>query len=809
VGTFLQDIRYALRQLRKSPGFAITAILTLAVGIGANTGIFTVMDAVVLHPLAVPDVDRVVTVYEKQNQDDDAQAALANFADWQRQARSFEELAVRKPVDMSLTGAGDAAHVQAELTTPSFFTVMRTGAFLGHVFGADEMQPGHDHVALLSYAFWKSEFGSDPGIVGRTVELDQHAYTITGVLPKTMQFPSVTDVFLPFTPTAAQLADRSSHDYLVIGRLRSGVTAGQVQSEMSLIAKRLAAQYPATNQGWTVRVEPLLAGINGDLTPLYFNLIQAATLFVLLVVCANIANLQFARGIARRPEIALRTALGASRTRLVRQLITESLVLGFIGAGCGLIYARTYLHLTLISMPEKVARYMSGWSNISLNGRSILVSVLLAVAAGVIAGLSPALEALRVNLVGQLKAGSRGVAGAGRSRWLRSAFAIAQISLAVALVVGAALMAKGMTAMMHSVDRYDPDKTLTFQVHLPEARYATAQKQAAWYDQSLASLQALPGVKHAVVTGSLPESDDGWLDSTEIEHRPAAPGQFQSALRIPVSPDYFSAYNISILSGRGFAQGDKLGAMPVAVVSREYVADYFPGQNPIGRRIRMGADPKDQTPWLTIVGVADETTYFMFRKGNPAAVYMNVSQLPPLDITFAVSTSGDALALAPAVHKSLAAIDPALPLDNVETYTQFIRQDKLTGIAYVAALLGVNAIVALLLAAIGIFGVMASVVGERTREIGVRLAMGARREDVLRMILRRAAILTGSGLVLGLALAVALANGVANLFFGVSPNDPVVFGSITAAIAFVALVASWLPARRAAGIDPIRALRDE
>jgi putative ABC transport system permease protein len=803
---FLQDLRYALRQLRKSPGFAITAVLTLAVGIGANTAGFSVMDAVVLRPLAVPDMNQVVTIYARHGQDEDDQVTLADFADWQRQSRSFEELAVREPADMSLTGAGDAAHVNADFTTPAFFSVMRTDAFLGRVFTQNETERGRNDVTVLGYAFWRDHFASDAGIIGRTIELDQHAYTVIGVLPKTMQYPSTDDLFLPFAPTDTQLANRSARDYLVVGRLRSSVTATQAQIELSTIAKRLEQQYPATNKGWSVRVTPLLKSINGDLTPLYFKLMQAATLFVLLVVCANVANLQLARGIARRPEIAMRTALGASRARLIRQLLTESMVLGLIGAACGLLYARIHLHFTVITMPEKVARYMAGWSNISLNGRSIALSVLLAVAAGVVAGLSPALEALRVNLTDQLKAGSRSVAG-GRGRWLRNAFAVAQIALAVALVVGAALMAKGMTAMLHITDKYDPAHMLVFGVHLPEARYGTAQKQAAWYNESLARLQALPGVQHAEITSTMPSSDDGWLDDFQIENRPLAPGGYQAALRLPVSAGYFAAFHIPLVAGRGFAQGDNLGATPVAVVSRQFAADYFTGQDAMGKRIRMGSGA-DQTPWLTIVGIVGDTDYFMFRRGRPGVVYMNIAQVPPLDAMYAVITDGDPLALAPAVHKSLAALDRGLPLDTVETYARFMNE-KVTGLVYVAVLLGVNALIALALAAIGIFGVMANLVGERTREIGVRLAMGARREDVLRMILRRATILTGTGLVIGLLLAVALANGVANLIYGVSPNDPAVFSSIALAIAAIALFSSWIPARRASAVDPIVALREE
>ena len=808
----LQDLQYAYRQLWKSPGFTITAVLTLAIGIGANTASFSIMDAVVLRPLAIPDLKHVVTIYEEQNHGDAHQVALANFVDWQRQSRSFEELAVRDSVAMSLTGAGDAAHVQAEFTTPSFFSVIRTNAFLGRVFDQTETQPGRNSVAVLSYANWKSHFGADPGVLGRNVELDRHSYTIIGVMPKTTQYPSVADFFLPFAPTDAELANRASHDYLVVGRLRKGVTPEQAQADLNVIAEHLSQAYPATNLGWKVKVQTLLADINGDQAPLYFNLVQGATLFVLLVVCANIANLQFARGIARRPEIAMRTALGAGRGRLLRQLLTENILLGLIGGAGGLLFAAGYMHISKVSMPERVARYLAGWSNISMNGRALALSLFLALLAGVISGFAPALAALRVNLVDQLKSGSRSVLGSGRSRKLRNVLATSQISLAVALVIGAALMCKGMYGMLHLADRFQSTQMLTFNVHLPADRYDTQQKQAAWFNQSLDRLRALPGVEHAEVTGALPYSDYAWVDECQIENRPLIPGQSQTTLRIPVSSGYFGAFHIPLAagmsSGRIFSQSDDLHSKPVAIVSRAFVARYFPGENPLGHRIRMKTGGPEESPWLTIVGVVEETDYSLWLRSNPPAVYMDAAQLPPDGAIYSITTTGDPLAMALAVRKALAAIDPTLPLDDVQTYKQFIHE-RLTGMFYVAAMLGFDAVVALLLAAIGIFGVMANLVGERTREIGVRLALGAQRKDVLRMILRRAGWLTGAGVCIGLVLAFGLARGVANLLYEVSPNDPVVFGSITAAITAIALMASWLPARRAARIDPMAALRDE
>jgi predicted permease len=809
--TLLQDLRYAIRQLWKSQGFTLAAISSLAIGIGINTSIFSNMDAVVLHPLAVPQLDRVVTVAEQNAQLSSSNGyewvALANYQDWARQSRSFESLAVRTQADMTLTGGGDAAHVEAALTSAEFFSVLQATPQLGRVYGAAECRPGQDSVAVLSYGLWQRRFAGDPAVLNRTIELDQRTYTIVGVMPKTMQYPSLADIYLPLAPTPDQLANRSAHNYLVTARLRDGVSVKQAQAEMGALAERLAQAYPPTNAGWSVHVEPLLDGINGPYTNLYYRMILAATLFVLLVVCANIANLQLARGIARRPEIALRTALGASRWRILRQLLTENLLLSLAGALAGIVIAAVYSHYLLATMPERVARFMSGWSNTSINSRVLAFSFLLAGFAGLISCLAPAAEALRINLVDQLKAGARSSIGSRRTHRLRNIFAVAQIALAVALVIGATLMAKGMNALLHAGDYYQPEKMLTFNVTLPATRYDTPQKRAEWYAGALARLRALPGVNHAELTPALPYDDNGWLRDLDIENRPTVPGKFQAALNLPVTAGYFAALRIPIVSGRGFAQSDSLQTTPVAIVSERFVTQYFPGENPLGHRIRMGGRSSSE-PWLTIVGVAQETSYSLWDQTPRAAVYMDALQLPPAATEYAITTSGNPLALAPAARTALASLDPALPLNTVETYQQLLR-DNLTGLMYAAAMLSVDGTIALFLAAIGIFGVMANLVGERTREIGVRLAMGARREDVLGMILRRAASLTAAGVGVGLLLAFALAHLVANLLRGVRPNDPAVFASITAVIAAIAIGSSWLPARRAAGIDPMAALRDQ
>ena len=806
VDGLMRDVGHALRQLRKSPGFAVTAAITIALGIGTNTAIFSSMDAVVLRPLAVPALDRVVVITE-QDRTGPRQVALGNYEDWRRQNHSFEQLAVRTEAGMSMTGAGDAANVQVALTSASFFQVLRTPALLGRVFDESACQPGRDAVALLNYGFWRRQFAGDPNVLGRRIELAEREYTIIGVLPKTVQYPSDADVFLPLAATPQQLAARTGRDYTAIGRLNDGVTVKQAQAEMRIIGDRLAAEYPATNTGMTVRVVPLLNEINGELTPLYYKLVMGATLFVLLVVCANVANLQFARGIERRPEIAMRSALGAGRWRLMRQLLTENVLLGLIGGVGGLILGGLYLHLTLITMPARVARYMAGWSNISLNGRAFLFSLGLALAAGLVSGFVPALEALRLNVADQLKAGSRATTGSGQSRRLRSFFAVAQIAMAVVLVIGAALIAKGMDAMLHLADAYQTQKVLTFTIGLPEKRYDTPQRQAAWFAASLEKLRTLPGVTSAEVSTSLPYSDNVWINDVEIENRPSEPGKQESAQRITASEGYFSAMRIPIVEGRGFSKSDSLDSVPVAVVSRRFGQQYFPGESPLGHRIRLRR-PEPRTPWLTIVGVVEEASYSLWDQRHPAVVYMSTAQVPLDTAIYTIRTEGDPLALAPAVRKTIAAMDPTEPLDGLMTWKQSMHEN-LVGLMYVAAMLGVDALIALILAAIGIYGVMANLVGERTREMGVRLAMGARRGDILRIILRRASWLTAAGVVVGLALAFGLAHLVSNLLRGVRPDDPVIFASITGVIVAIALGSSWIPARRAAGIDPMKALRSE
>jgi putative ABC transport system permease protein len=806
----LSDVKYALRQLRKSPGFALTAIATLAIGIGVNTASFSVMDAIVLRPMAVPDLHRVVTVNEDRGRGKYMYewVAAPNFRDWEKQSHSFRSMALYKQDGMSLTGAGAAESLMASTVSPSFFDVMRIEPFAGRVFRADEGQPGRDAEAVLSWAFWQQHFGGDSSVVGRSLELNKRKYTVIGIMPKGLLFPKATDVYLPLALTPQQLENRADHAYMGVGRLRAGVSVDRAQAEMRGIAARLAKLYPGTNLGWSVQVQPLLDEINGPLTPLYTRMCLGGTLFVLLIVCANVANLQLARGLSRRSEIAMRSALGAPRARLLRQMVAENLVLAFVGALAGIVLAEVDLHYIVVSMPPRIARYIAGWNTIHLSGPTLAFSLLLAIAAGLLAGIAPAVQALRVSLVDQLKSGSRTETGSGRSHKLRNTFAVLQIALALALVVGASLMSKGILASLHFADTYRPSHVLVFSVTLPPPEYPDAQKQAAWYRQSLDRIRTLPGVRGAEVTTMLPYGSGGWTDDFTIEGQPTEPGKFSSAMRLYMSDGFFQAMHVPMLSGRGFSHADALTTDPVAIVNQKFVQMYFPNESPLGHRIRMSAARDSHEPWVRIVGVAGNAAYQWVDQTARPAMYLDVAQAPPMTATYVVVSDGNPLALAGEIRRCLAGIDNTLPLEMMQTYQQMLH-DTTIGLTYAASMLASDAGIALLLAAIGVFGAMANLVAERRREIGVRLAMGARRGDVLRMILRRAGVLTAVGIAAGVAFAGVLARLLASLLYGVRPDDPAVFAGVVATIALVAMLASWAPARHAARMDPMDALREE
>jgi putative ABC transport system permease protein len=805
---FLQEIRFAFRQITKSPGFSITIILTLAIGIGANTAMFSIMDAVIFRPLAVPDLNRLVLVAERRGADALMPVAMGNFQDWQRQSQSFSGMAVQRGSALSLTGAGDPEHLEGTLSSANLFSLLRVEPWLGRTFLPGEDAPGRDQEVVLTYSFWQKHYGENRNIIGSSLNLDGRPYAIIGVMSQGFHYASTSDVFLPLALTAEEKADRNQHRYTVLARLRPGVSAPQAQAELQSIAARIATAHPASNLGWTTRVQLFADAVNGEFTPMYMRLLMGVGFFVLLIICANVSNLQFSRSLGRRSEIAIRTAMGAGRVRILRQLLTESVLLSLFGAVAGTLLARLQLHISLVTMPPRVARFMPGWSNIGLNGRALAYSLFLAIIAGVLAGLAPTFAAMRVGISEQLKAGGRSLTGDRKSHRLRNAFAVTQITLSVALVAGATLMATGMHSMLHVTERFAPRRLLTFNVDLPAARYTTPEQQKVFYDRTLQAIRAVPGVASADLTLALPYNNTGtWWQDIAIEHVPSLPGEFRSTQRLTVTPGYLAGMHIPLLRGRSLTESDGLNNTPVAVISQKLAQRYFPNHDPLGQKIRLGRD-SDATPWITIVGVVDDVTLLWLDQTPQPAVYLSYAQFPASGTLFAVRTSTDPMSVAPAVRHVAAGVDPSLPLNNIESYEDYLRE-SLTGLSYVVVMFAVDAAIALLLSAIGVFGVMANAVAERTHEIGIRMALGAKPAQIRMLVLRRALILTSLGLAAGVPLAMGLARLVSSLVVGVSSTNVVIFSLTAFTVALAALLATLLPAQRAASIEPMSALRSE
>ncbi|MDQ1692633.1 MAG: putative transport system permease protein, partial [Acidobacteriaceae bacterium] len=804
---FARDLQFAARQLRRSPLFASTIIATFALGIAANTAIFSVMDALVLRPLAVPELDRIVTVAEQRGSELRRQISFPDYQDYQQQSHAFEELAARAHNNLTLTLSGQSEHVQATHATPNLFALFGVLPQLGRTFVAGEDQPGRDGEAVLTHNFWLSHFGGRPDAIGSTIVLDGRLYDIIGVMPRSFDHVDFTDVWLPLALSPQQRSDRTAQDYMVSGRLRSGVTMGAASEELIAIAAGIARRSPGSNQGWTIRVRKLVETINGDLTPEFTHIIFAATLLLMLVVCANISNLQFARTLRRAPEMAVRSALGSSRLRLLRQLLAESLLQSMLGAVGGLLMARVALHVIVISMPSQVARFLAGWGDIRLSVRTLVYSAALAVAAGLLAGLSPALAGMRINLLEQLKLGGRSVSGSRRGHRLRGFFAGAQIMMATGLLAGAVCIAASMYTMLHAASRFAPRQALLLNTYLPPSHYATPVQQAAFLRDSLERLAGLPGVRSAAFTTALPYNNTGvWEQDLTIVGDPPPPGHVRITQRLTVSPGYLQTVGLSVLRGRGLSPSDGLETPLVALISERLAKQYFGDRDPLGDQIQLGRE--NLTRPATIVGVVADVVYTWVDQQPRPAVYLSSNQFPTSSGTYVLRGEGDVKGLATSARQSLAAIDSRVPVDPAETYQAFLRE-SLTGLSYTVVMLGADAGIGLVLCAIGIFGVMSNLVTERTHEIGIRFAVGADRSAILLLLLRRSFLVTGLGLGGGLILAMQVGRVLTSILAGVQGLQLAILLAATGTVALVSMMAVYIPARRAATVDPGQALRIE
>ncbi|HKQ62644.1 MAG TPA: ABC transporter permease [Candidatus Polarisedimenticolaceae bacterium] len=800
----MQDLRYGLRTLRREPGFAAVAVLTLALGIGANIAIFSVVHAVLLHPLPYAEPERLVLVLENNLQKgwDQFAVAPANFADWREQVHGFSGLAAFQDRWLILGGGPEPERVLGARVSAGLLDVLGQRPLFGRPFRPEEFQPGQDRVVQLSHALWQRRFGADPAAVGRALVLGGESYTIVGVLPPDVPFPRrTTALWVPLALDAEASASRGSHFLVVIGRLGDGVALEQARSELGALAARLAAQYPDTNAGWGVHLASLEAVVVGG-TGRALWILFGAVGCLLSIGCANVANLLLSRAAARRGEIAVRVALGAGRLRLVRQLLTESLLYAVLAAGLAVLLAAWTLDLlqarvAVLGLPVR--------ETLALHAPVLLFALGLTLLTALTFGLVPALQATRVDLQETLKQGGRTGRGGGRSR-LPGLLVVSEVAVALVLLLGAGLLLRSLWSLQRVAPGLETADRLAVPIDLPRAKYGEAARMVQFYDQALERLRALPGVSGAAAVSVLPLSGRDELYSFLVEGEPEPPtGQTPSANYYAVSPDYFRTLGIPLLSGRPFLASDRAETQSVAIVSESLVRRWLPDQDPLGRQIRLGLD--SDTP-RTIVGVVGDVRHYGLDSPVTFQVYEPYAQRPKLSMTLVLRGPEPVTGLTAAARRELLQIDAEQPPGEVRTLEQ-VLSSSIAQPRFRTTLFAAFAAVALVLATSGIYGVGAYWVTQRTREIGVRVALGARRRDVLRLVLGQGLRRVLAGVGLGVVGAFALTRVMKRLLFEVTPTDPLTFVLIPCLLVAVGLVACYLPARRAVAVDPMTALRCE
>jgi putative ABC transport system permease protein len=814
IANLWQDLRFGLRMLRKSPGFTVVAAFTLAIGIGANTAIFSVVNGVLLRPLPYPEPERLVTVWERYpalniEQND---PAAANYADWKAQSRSFDSLAMFTWVKgVNLAGGGEPVRILSASVTANLFQALRVEPLLGRVFTDEEETPGRDQVALLGYNLWKSRFEGDPAVVGKTIELDAQNCTVVGVMAPGFVFPGGTginpaaDLWRPLALSAQEWQSRSWHDYQVIGRLKQGVSPDQARVEMDALQARIQKANPSTSAGTHCKLialrEQSVGGVRRSLLVLF-----GAAAFVLLIACANVANLSLARAAARQREFAIRSALGAGRWPIIRQTLVESTLLALVGAGLGALLAVWGTRALVAGDGSQIAESAPGWNEIGVDLSVLGFTLVVAFSTGIIFGLAPALQAARPDATAALKDGGRGLtAGARRSR-LRSALVVAEIALACVLLIGAGLLLQSFLKLQSVPPGFNPARVLTFELGLPKARFEEQLPRASLVERLCESLQALPGVEAAGATHNLPMV--GGLNlGFEIEGRPPLqPGQFQTAEVTSVTPDYLKAMQITMLAGRPFDRRDTRDAAPVCLINGELAKRYFANENPIGKRLVRMLNPN--TSW-EIVGVYQGIRHHGLAERTRPGIFISYAQRPVgFTVSMALRTTGDPLSLAGAASAAVREVDKDLPVTNLRTMESVVSS-SIAQPRFRSLLLGLFGALAVALAAVGVYGVISFSVTQRTHEFGIRMALGAQTGDVLRLVAREGMLLVACGIGLGVAGALGLTRVIATLLFGVKPTDLMTFVSVVAALGGIGLLACVIPARRATKVDPIEALRRE
>jgi putative ABC transport system permease protein len=810
----LQDVRYGLRVLRKNPGFAVVAAMTLALGIGANTAIFSLLDAVILRPLPYPNPEQLIGLGQWRNQKGEGYiqtgVSAPNIRDIAKATRIFQEVAYFRGSDFNITEGGRPETVNGVKASARLLPMFGVQPLLGRFFTPEEMQPGHDQVAIIGHRLWKVRYGSDPAILGKTIDLDERRYTIVGVMPATFRFTwdQEMDAFVPLVLAPEELGETgrgTSRDLQTQARLQPGVSVAQAQAAMDTLARRLEQEYPEADQGWGIKVEPLHAAYHRHMqTPLLIML--GAVLFVLLIACANVANLLLARATGRRREVAVRIAIGASRRRLIAQLLTESVLLAILGGGVGLLLA--YAGDRLLTL--EINRYQFSLPNarvINLDWRVLVFSLAITIATGIVFGLAPSLAASKTDLNESLKEGGLSSTTESGRRRLRNALVVSEIALALVLLTGAGLLVRTFLRLMNVELGIDPTNVVTMGISLPHYKYSSVSRQALFYEELLRRLERTPGIKAEGARGG------GATVFFQSEGQPAAaPGQEPTAAYNVVTPGYFKAMGMGLVAGREFSAGDAQGRAPVAIVSESVARRYWPRSSPVGSHLtilarmysgqRLGASQP-----LQVVGVAkDVRGYDLWEPERD--LYVPFQQHPVPAVFLAVRAAVPPMTIVPAVRDAVLTLDKEQPVNDVKAMSDIVAETY-GSIRFPMTLVWALAALALLLAAVGVFGVMSYAVSRRTQEVAIRMALGARRREVLRLILREGFAVTMRGVVVGLVAALALSRVMASYVYGIRPTDPLTFIAASVLLVMVALLASYLPARRATKVDPMAALRHE
>jgi putative ABC transport system permease protein len=811
----IPDFKYAVRVLLKSPGFAVVSIVVLALGIGANTAIFSVVNGVLLRPLPFEDPERVVQIWHVPPAKSfpgmtKFAVSAANYLDWRSQNHVFEQTAIYTGASYNLTGKGEPVSVPAATVEPSFFSVLGIRPIHGRSFVEAENQPGSGNVVILSHAFWQNHFGSDENIVGQKITLNSASYTVVGVMPSNFRSPSWAQIWTPLAWTDKDRAVRGEHHYLVLARLKAGVDLKQAQAEMNTISRQLEQQYPEDDKGWGAVIVPLREEMVGQVRPALWVLLGAVA-FVLFIACANIANLVLARMLARRKEIAIRAALGANRAQLLYQLLTETTVLALAGGALGLIVAHYGVALIVRFLADKLPRS----AEIRLDGWVLAFTFLISLLSGIVAGLVPALRLTKADLNEALKHGmGRTDADAGSKR-TRDLLVISEVGLSLILLIGAGLMIRSLW-MLRGIDPgINPHHLLTMTVAVSSTTYATPLEQSNFFDQVLERVRSLPGVASAGVIDDLPLSNSGSHQPIRIEGRPAVPMSEQPEVDVRmISTGYMSAMQVPVLRGRDFSDSDTADRPAAILISQSFAKRFWPNEDPIGKRLTMSFFPNKIRQVAGVVGDVKLDT--LAQRDSNAALYFPLSQVSvPLlggwrsfPMSLVVRTSSPPATLMAAVTNAVHQVNPELPVVDITTMDEFIS-DTLSPERFNMLLLAAFAGVALVLAVVGIYSVLSYAVKRRLREIGIRMALGAQIGDVLRLIVVEGMKPALIGMLAGLCGAIALGRVISTLIYGVRPIDPITFGTVSLVLASTAFFASMIPAYRATGVDPSETLHDE